>query len=258
MRRMMPPTARPTFITSAIEHQNHVLLLEYDLFHEPERQGQEDRLDPAQVLQLAEHGPFTGVALHKGLAARYYVPGDFSVPLVVMLNGMTERLPDHEPTTALLCDVDEALSLGARAVMYTLYLGSQTESRMLQEFSQIVRRAHECSLPVVLRVELWGAAASHAGHRDMLAYAARLALELGADYVRLHDTDSDRAREWVVESAGLCKVLIGLATDRDGAAKAADSIIQSGASGVSLDGADWLRLHDGAVVHAVGDVLFTP
>ena len=48
-----------------------------------------------------------------------------------------------------LCSVKEAVKLGASAVGYTIYIGSEHESAMLQEFEMIEREAHATGIPVI-------------------------------------------------------------------------------------------------------------
>ena len=94
----------------------------------------EENVDPEKVLRIADSGFFTGVILQKGIAEKYYVGGGFKVPLIVKLNGKTNLVKDEDPYSPQVCSVKEALSYGASAVGYTIYIGSEFESKMIEEF----------------------------------------------------------------------------------------------------------------------------
>ena len=85
-------------------------------------------IDPANILALADSGYFTGIVLQKGVAERYYQLDKYRVPLIIKLNGKTDLL-DGEPYSPQLCQVSEAVDLGAKAVGYTVYVGSQYEKK---------------------------------------------------------------------------------------------------------------------------------
>ena len=55
-------------------------------------------------------------------------------PLIVKLNGKTSFHKGEEPLSLQLCTVDKAIQLGAKAVGYTIYVGSEHEEKMMQEF----------------------------------------------------------------------------------------------------------------------------
>ena len=64
------------------------------------------------------------------------------------LNGGTD-LRAGEPQSPTNCTVDYAVELGADAVGYTLYPGSNHEPRMFEAFREVQERAREYGLPCV-------------------------------------------------------------------------------------------------------------
>ena len=113
------------------------MLLAYDqgFEHGPSADFNDKNIDPNYILDIAAKGDFTGLVLHKGIAEKYYTG---KIPLIVKLNGKT-NLPKGEPVSTQVCSVEEAVSLGAKGVGYTIYLGSAHESLMLQESIRGVR-----------------------------------------------------------------------------------------------------------------------
>lgn len=254
----MPRPARKNAISTAIERQGRVLLLAYDqgLEHGP-RDFAEAAVDPGYVLDIAEQAGFTGIVLHKGVAARYYQREKHAVPLVVKLNGRTDFADDAAGEAPLVCTVDEAKSLGATAVGFSLYLGSDLEARMMADLAGVVKDAHERRMPVVVWMNI---RTDHVPetHRDMLAYAGRVALELGADYVQLAYGGNIPDFAWAVETAGKCKVLAagGPHQSVDETVKFTKSILQAGAVGMIVGRRVWQDGDPVSVARAICRVMW--
>lgn len=195
----------------SLKRNNKVLLLAYDQgFEHGPTDFNEKNVDPEFILDIARKSDvFTGIIFHEGVAQSYYHPQKEKIPLIVKLNGKTALHPNEEPYSPQLCTVKEAIRLGAVAVGYTIYIGSEHEAEMMKEFSQIEDEAHDAGLTVILWAYPRGkSVAGKETSRETLAYAARLALELGADYVKLPYTGDPESFTWVVKAAGKTGVLV--------------------------------------------------
>ena len=128
------------------------MLLAYDqgLEHGPSKDFDGRNVDPAYIMDTAAKGKFNGVIFQKGVAERFY---DGRVPLIVKVNGKTS-LPRGEPISRQVCCVEQAASLGAKGVGYTIYLGSQYESKMLAEFGRIQEQAHGRGIAAIARASI--------------------------------------------------------------------------------------------------------
>jgi len=134
-----------------ITKKGKALFLAYDqgLEHGP-TDFNDKNVDPNYIINIAKKGKYTGIVFQKGIAEKYSKEIKKSkVPLIVKLNGKT-NLFKGEPIARQLCTVQEAIALGAKAVGYTIYLGSDYEDEMLQEFENIQREAHAKGLPVIV------------------------------------------------------------------------------------------------------------
>ncbi|MCI4349439.1 MAG: fructose-bisphosphate aldolase [Thermoplasmata archaeon] len=188
-----------------------------------------DSLDPAYQFALAHEGRFSAIALHIGLAEKYFHAYAGDVPLILKLNGKTGIPPDAEAFSALTGTVEDAVRLGADAVGYTLYVGSPSQDRDFAQFVEVRSEAKRLGMPVVVWAYPRGEAIAKKGGRESLYaidYAARVALELGADVVKLNypvrgekdrdspppyntlELDAGAAFRKVVESAGRALVLV--------------------------------------------------
>ena len=163
-----------------------------DFFPNPES------ADPTYQLRLAEEGGFSGIAFHVGLAEKYLRPFAGRVPLVLKLNGKTEIPADPAPLSPLLASVEDAVRLGADAVGYTLYGGSARQADDFAQFRAVRQEAERLGMPVVVWAYPRGEAVEARGGRDSLwaiDYAARVALEVGADVVKVNFPKRDPERD---------------------------------------------------------------
>ncbi len=188
-----------------------------------------DSLDPSYQYALARDGKFSAIALHIGLAEKYFHEYAGDVPLILKLNGKTAIPPDAQAFSALTGTVEDAVRLGADAVGYTVYVGSPAQDRDFLQLLDVRRDADRFGLPLIVWAYPRGEFVAKRGGRDSLYavdYAARVALELGADIVKVNypvpsekDAESpapyntlhlghEEAFRKVVESAGRALVLV--------------------------------------------------
>lgn len=226
-------------------------------------------LDPQYQFELALAGRYSAIALGIGLAENYFAPYAGRLPLILKLNGKTNIPDDAEATSPALASVEDAVRLGAEAVGYTIYVGSPRQDEELRNFRQVRQDCERYGMPLVLWSYPRGRAVDAKGGKNSLYaqdYAARVALELGADIVKLHEPEAGtdglpapyaglgedaaaRTRR-VVRSAGLTRVLFsgGSKNDDDDAVLGKIAFyMESGATGVMFGRNMWLREFDRAV-----------
>lgn len=227
-------------------------------------------LDPRYQYELARDGNFSAIALHVGLAEKYFSEFAGDVPLILKLNGKTGIPSDAQAFSPLTGSVEDAVRLGADAVGYTIYVGSPAQDRDLRQFAEVRRDAERLGMPVIVWAYPRGEAVAKKGGKESLYaidYAARVALELGADVVKVNypvasekDAESpppynalhlspDDAFRKVVESAGRALVLVS------GGEKIGDaellrkvrSSMDAGATGIIFGRNLWQRPRDEAL-----------
>jgi fructose-bisphosphate aldolase, class I len=198
-------------------------------------------VDPNYIIKIAREGKFNAVIFQKGIAEKYQAEIKKSkIPLIVKLNGKTS-LVKGEPVSRQLCTVDEAVKLGAVAVGYTIYIGSQHENVMLQEFEDIEREAHKKGIPVIAWIYPRGKGVEDKSSAELMAYAARVGLEIGADIIKISYNGNLRDLEWAVKSAGRCKVVVagGGKKDEVELLEQVKEIMQAGAIGLAVGRNVW-------------------
>ena len=220
--------------------------------------------DPHHQFELALRGGYNALACQIGLAERYFPEYAGRVPLILKLNGKTGIPDDDDAHSPLNASVEDAVRLGAHAVGYTHYVGSPRQSRHHEDLARVREDCDRYGMPLVIWGYPRGSAVAASGGRDSLYavdYAARAALELGADVVKLNlprrsEKDGDMPRpyrelEWtpaegaqrVVESARDTLVLFS-GGSRQGAADALEKArlaMDAGASGLIFGRNMWQR-----------------
>ena len=201
----------------------------------------EESVNPNYILDIAQAAGFQGVVLQKGVAEKYYTGTKYArlIPLILKLNGKTSFIT-QEPYSPQICQVDEAVKLGAAAVGYTVYVGSGRQDLMFAEFSKIVREAHNIGLPVIGWMYPRGSTIAKETP-EITAYAARIGLELGADVVKVKYTGSAKSFSWVVKSARPVRVLMS-GGERESLAnflQAVREVMEAGGAGVAVGRNVW-------------------
>ncbi|MDG6910643.1 MAG: aldolase [Nitrososphaerota archaeon] len=233
------------------------MILAYDqgLEHGPSSDFNDKNVDPAYIMDIAAKGRFNGVVFQKGVAERFY---DGRVPLIVKLNGKSSLLKG-EPVSRQVCSVEQAVSLGAKGVGYTIYLGSEHEPRMFSEFGEIQEEAHERGMPAIAWIYPRGAAVQNDTSKETVAYAARARLELGADAVKIKYTGDPERFSWAVKAAAGVRVFMSggpkAPTDND-FLRQVEGVVRAGGTGVAVGRNVWQNQDPLAMAGKLGKAIF--
>lgn len=156
--------------------------------------GNPAALDPEFQLKLAVEGGYSGIVFHIGLATKYMGKYAGKIPLVLKINGKTNIPSDAQPFSSLDATVEDAVHLGADAVGYTLYVGSPRQAEDILQMNMVRRDCEKYGMPLIVWAYPRGEGLKTKGGNDSLYavdYAARVALELGADVVKLNVPEHD-------------------------------------------------------------------
>lgn len=226
--------------------------------------------DPEYQWRLAAEGGYNAIACHWGLARMYMEKYAGRVPLILKINGKTNIPSDAQAFSPLTSTVEDALSLGADAVGYTLYVGSPRQDDDIRQLMEVRNACEKWGMPLVVWSYPRGEAIEKKGGRDSIYavdYAARLAHEMGADIIKLNipkksEKDADQPKqyaelEWeytdgvrrVVESAGRSMVLFsgGSKVSDEDLIDKARLAMEYGATGLIFGRNMWQRPMDEAL-----------
>jgi class I fructose-bisphosphate aldolase len=226
-------------------------------------------LDTDFQFRLALEGRFSAIALGVGLAEKYLRDYAGRVPLILKLNGKTNIPDDAEAVSPAFASVEDAVRLGADAVGYTVYVGSPRQDVEIREYGKVRQECERFGMPLVVWAYPRGRGVEAKGGKGTLFaqdYAARVAEELGADAVKLHEPapeagaspepyrslreDAAARLRRVVRSAGKVMVLFsgGVKQDDDAAVlRKVRLYMECGAAGVMFGRNMWLRDFDSAL-----------
>ncbi len=109
------------------------------------------------------------------------------LPLILKLNNHDLLFDDRNPISAVTGSVGDALRLGCAAVGFTIYPGSSESKEMYEQLREIAEEAKQCGLAVVVWSYPRGSGLSKEGETalDVVAYAAQIAAQLGANIVKV-------------------------------------------------------------------------
>jgi len=225
-----------------ITTKGKALFLAYDqgLEHGPS-DFNDKNVDPEYIIDIAKKGNYNGLIFQKGIAEKYNQEIKKSkVPLIVKLNGKT-NLVKGDPVSKQLCSVKEAINFGAVAVGYTIYVGSEHESEMFDEFAGIVEEAHEKGLPVIAWMYPRGKNVGKKKKEKLMAYCCRIGLEVGADIIKIKYEGEEKDLKWAVENAGKTKVVVagGSKKGEKNLLKKVEEIMGSGCIGLAIGRNIW-------------------
>lgn len=129
------------------------------------------------------------------------------VGLVLRLDGGGTKLGSMTGPGAQFYTVEDALRLGADAVCVSAFPGSPIEEPTLEVLARVIRQAHSWGVPVMAEI-VPGGFDSGAEFRtsETVSIAARVAAELGADWVKIPYVDGFHQ---VVESCYVPVVVLG-------------------------------------------------
>jgi class I fructose-bisphosphate aldolase len=145
--------------------------------------------DPENIVKLGVEAGCNGVASTLGIlgsVARKYA---HKIPLILKLNHNELLSYPNKHDQILFANVKQAFDMGATAVGATIYFGSPSSERQIQEISKAFAAAHDLGLATILWCYLRNEAFKVGGidyhtSADLTGQANYLGATLGADIVK--------------------------------------------------------------------------
>ncbi|WP_308081403.1 2-amino-3,7-dideoxy-D-threo-hept-6-ulosonate synthase [Streptomyces sp. NK15101] len=207
-----------------------VVPLDHSVTDGPLRHG---HLDPL-LGEIAGTG-VDAVVLHKGSLRHINHDWFRDMALIVHLSVSTRHAPDPD-AKYLVAEVDEALRLGADAVSVHVNMGSPQEARQIADMAAVAGECERWNVPLLAMVYARGPHISDSRAPDLVAHAATLAADLGADVVK---TDYAGTPEQMAEVVRACPIPLIVAggprsTDTDTVRSYVSDVLRGGAVGVAM------------------------
>jgi predicted phospho-2-dehydro-3-deoxyheptonate aldolase len=185
-----------------------------------------------KTVNMIIRGGANATVVHKGIVMSTNRTEDTDIGLIIHLSASTSLNP--EPNDKIpVCDVEEALALGADAVSVHVNIGADTESFMLEVLGNTARECYRWGLPLLAMMYPRGNGIDV--NAETVKLAARVGAELGADIIKCPYTGDPESFEQVVQGCPVPVVIAGGSKMSDAETLTMiEGAMQAGAGGVSM------------------------
>lgn len=177
-------------------------------------------------------GKVDAILVHKGIAKRINIDG---AGLIVMLSGMSNLSPNVN-SKVQVCSVQEAIRIGADAVSVHVNIGAQDEDKMIQTLGKVSEECDAYGLPLLAMMYPRGPKIQNEHDVNVVAHAARIGAELGADIIKTNYTGNIDSFKTVTESCPAPVVIAGgpKCKSMEEVLQTTSDALKAGAAGLSI------------------------
>ena len=131
---------------------------------------------------------------------------------------------------------------------------------MFQEFEKIQCESHKKGLPVIVWIYPRGKGIENKPKKELMAYATRTALEIGADIVKIKWEENTSVKDlaWAVKSAGKTKVVIagGSKKDEKQFLQQVKELMKAGCAGLAIGRNVWQHKNPNKISQELKKIVF--
>ena len=185
-----------------------------------------------EIINKLLQGGVDAVVLHRGVA-KHVDTGNAG--LIIHLSGITKLGPDPN-NKVQVCSVEEAIRVGSDAVSVHINVGAEQEDKMLAKLGRVADDCDRYGVPLLAMMYPRGPKIQNQHAVDVVAHAARLGAELGADIIKTNYTGNTETFKEVVRSCYVPVIIAGgpkVETVREVLQMVYDSI-KAGGAGLSI------------------------
>jgi fructose-bisphosphate aldolase / 2-amino-3,7-dideoxy-D-threo-hept-6-ulosonate synthase len=152
------------------------------------------------------------IMMSKGMI-RFAGPGFSPSTSLALLLSASARPDQQEPQVVQIAEVEEAVRLGADAVVLFTALSGPNEPDMIRTLSKVGREAEQLGIPLIAEAEFPTTYASAADLKDRYGFEylrrnVRLCAELGADIIKTNWPGDGESFHRLVEAANKVPVVL--------------------------------------------------
>jgi len=177
-------------------------------------------------------GGVDAMVINKGIAKRINLD---NAGLIVHLSAISNLTPNAN-NKVQVCTVQEAIRIGADAVSVHINVGAPEEDKMLEKLGRVADKCDIHGMPLLAMMYPRGPKIQSEHAVEVVAHAARLGAELGADIIKTNYTGDIETFKTVVESCPVPVIIAGgpkCKTEQEILQTAYESI-KAGGSGLSI------------------------
>jgi len=187
------------------------------------------------IINKVADGGANAVVLHKGIVRAGHRGHGRDVGLIIHLSGGTSLGPDPN-WKVQVASVEEAIRLGADAVSVHVNVGAPNEPEQLEMLGAVAESCSDWGMPLFAMMYARGPKVSNQHDPALVAQAARVGAELGADIIKTVYTGSVETFRKVIRGCPVPVVIAGgpkMNTDRE-VLQMTYEAMEAGAIGVSI------------------------
>jgi len=158
-----------------------------------------------QTIDQLVKGGVDAVLVHKGIVKTV---DTINTGLIVMLSGIS-NLNSNMNNKVQVCSVKEATRIGADAVAVHINVGAQNEDKMLANLGKVAEKCDSFGLPLLAMMYPRGPKITNEHATEVVAHAARIGAELGADIIKTNYTGAIESFKQVTESCPVPVLVAG-------------------------------------------------
>lgn len=185
-----------------------------------------------EIIDKLVAGGADAVVLHKGIAKSVDTK---RLGLIVHVSASTRIGPDAD-WKVRVCVIEEAIRLGCDAVSIHVNVGANREHEMLAELGRLADECDLWGIPLLAMMYPRGSKVKNEHAPELVAHAARLGAELGADIIKTNYTGDPKSFRKVIEGCPVPLIIAGgpkVDSTRSLLEMVYDAI-QAGCAGVSI------------------------
>ncbi len=220
--------------------------------------------NPVEVVKTAARGGADGILVTPGVLEQIHEELD-DLAVVLRIDGAVTTAGPGGPMR-LYCDVEQAARLGVDAVVVNATIGAMYEADELQKLGRVASDSRAWGMPVVAEVLSERMMANHLDFSGQgsemlpadiaadIAMAARVGVELGADFIKTrYCGDADAFRRVVAASAKPILIAGGplRSSDLVESLQLVDEVMRAGAGGVVFGRQIWQQADPSEALRAV-------
>ncbi|MCS7365416.1 MAG: 2-amino-3,7-dideoxy-D-threo-hept-6-ulosonate synthase [archaeon GB-1867-035] len=199
---------------------------------------------------------FNAIILCPGMAKLYAdLIGTHGKSLILRVDGA--RTIYGKGVTRQITEIEDALRIGADAVIAMGYIGGEEEGESLETLSEIALSCREWNVPLLAEM-LPAPEIQNKYDLEYIKVAARVGAELGADMIKTYYTGSIETFRKVVEGCPVPIVIAG-GPRMDNERKVLEMVegaIKAGAVGVAFGRNIWQHKNPSGMIRAIGRIVY--
>jgi DhnA family fructose-bisphosphate aldolase class Ia len=214
--------------------------------------------DTGSIVRESIKGGANAFLLRRGLTKLLAPIYAGKAALVLRAGCAPVQRSDSNPFEALTSSVEEAVRLGADAIVYTTFLGGGRETESSRNFGILSDACDEWGMPLVGEVlTVKGPTASFSFDAEQIRIGARYAADEGADIVKVFYSGDTESFRKVIK---YCPVPVVIAGGESGGTeldvlKMIEGAMKAGAKGICIGRNIWSRKNIGLMVKAASSIV---